>query len=440
MGGYMRADHRYSQGIARGLWLEWVDAVQPLAIPDLRGPTDQLLKSAASSLKGGRADLKRLQDFNPRPPVYELGWPGFFAVLAGVTSYLAVVGYAVGYLYLRTYYDRVIPGMNIDYTYSAVLQGLIQKPNALIPLLLPAAYLLARALSTDYAGWREVAGPVVRKLGWVRRHDRVLYWRSLRLRRSRSDNSKQLEEIRESRDAIHAYCQDAVKALPDLYWKSAPLILMSPLRPLPTLLGAYGLLIAVEYGSLLAASAVFRALVMFVPWNPWGQSTKWAGTVVVGFWGLAIVGAGLLAAAVYVSVIATESHYEGNARLIRRRVTLAILVVMMLGLTVFMVARQSAFIDRGFYRIRFPMVAVRTKEAAGATREFGEGTRRQGLDDKSVSGYLVTVGASPDCFMLTDEMVGLSMDDLPYGVVRIPADNLISIQRGYGALDTNQLR
>jgi hypothetical protein len=105
-----------------------------------------------------------------------------------------------------------------------------------------------------------------------------------------------------------------------------------------------------------------------------------------------------------------------------------------------MVARQSAFIDRGFYRIRFPMVAVRTKEAAGATREFGEGTRRQGLDDKSVSGYLVTVGASPDCFMLTDEMVGLSMDDLPYGVVRIPADNLISIQRGYGALDTNQLR
>lgn len=409
------------------LLIGFFEACQPIAASDLRDP-HVTIRNSQILLVRAKADLDALRAVRAKDSSKRLKRRQMLAILGAATTYIAVVGYALGYVYLKTYYDRVIPGMNIDYPYGPVLQSVVQRPFALVPLLIPAIYLLARAASPEYQRYRDEAGAVLRDIGWSRRLRRALTWQRWRHR-----GTPESEEVH----AELAECaRQGINALPDLYWKSAAAFLTAFVRPVVAVTAAAFAMVLLGLALVELGVWAFRWLALHsgLRVSVLSHASLWAIKVIFFF--LCVLAAGMLASGVYIAFIAVESQYRGSSRLMRRRVWLAILTIGLLVLSVFLLGRATASIDRGFYRVNFQRVAIRTDRDLSVKPGALLSPGSAGLPTDTVTGYLVPVTTSPDYFVLVEKDPSSKLArQYPYGALRLPADSVQSVQHDFGPYD-----
>lgn len=350
-------------------------------------------------------------------------------MVGGIAAYLGIFTYAMSYLFFRTYYDRVLPGMNISYPYMGVLEAVWQKPIALAAILLPALVILSRYARSDSRPIR----PAARRASHAASIAMTAYWHL--------GGKAQTPEVVDLRKSLRARAISILEKMPDGYWALGTLLQLTPVRTIWAVLGLSATV-------ALASAAIIRFIgapivALILEW--WPELNRppayWVVSVAI-FAGIAW-GAALVASAFHAAQLAIESHYwKHPGRLLRRRVVLAAFGVLTMMLLVTQLAMSYAALHNRFAENRFPRVSVVLQDplkAANGARLAPDDVRDSVTDSETASGYLVDVPTSDDVFLrLASDPRSTAMSSGPPCpvCVRISSDQIRAITRGSGPYDT----
>lgn len=350
------------------------------------------------------------------------------AVAAGLVGYFAAATYVFGGAYLRQYFAWLLPGTNIDLTYSAVCTGLLSHPAGLVVTAFPAALVAVRAFSPDYPVHRRRAGDVVRNAGAARAFARLL------------EGPTRDAEDHVLADSLEEGYQQALWAMPDGFWRFATWLAGLP-GPPALVTGCFLLLTSI---TTLAGVRVLGGfgldVVQSLPWfTALGGPVQYA--LVAFLFNMSVFFlTGLLASGVYVTLILIESHYRpSRAKLFRRRFALLCVVAVLMYLAMWDLGARTGKIDAAAYEVRFPRVqaiAITDGEIAPMALSVPEPKMTNGL--QYISGFLVSVPGSRDTFLLVKRSRKTDLKSVvPYGVVTLPIDTLKGIRRGFTLANTS---